>query len=161
MITTSKFIHSGLVACAISLGLGNVASAAAPTVLTVPWIPSSPTTPHTTYPTSSTTEASIILVATVPSAVGSADSYTVSWNFGDGTANASFAMTNPYDISTSHQYPATAAVGTQWTAVVTDTTTNQSGTGKYYVIQEANTLSFARKRCYRLGLVLHAPDHVA
>ncbi len=142
MITTSKFIKSGLVACTILLGLGNVASAA-PTVLTVPWLPTSPTTPHTTYPINSTTEATIILVATVPSAVGSADKYTVSWHFGDGSADTSFALVNPYDISTTHQYPASAATGTQWTAVVTvtDTTNNTSATANYYVIQEANTLS--------------------
>src|SRR5277367_2755458 len=76
------------------------------TVLTVPWVPATPTTPHTTYPTTSTTESAIILVATVPSAVGSSDSFSVSWNFGDGSPNTNFALTNPYDISTTHQYPA-------------------------------------------------------
>lgn len=114
------------------------------TVLTVPWVPATPTTPHTTYPTTSTTEAPIVLVATVPSAVGSADTFTYSWSFGDGSApTAAAAVTNPYDISVTHQYPASAATGTQWTATVTvnDTTNSTSGTGKYYVIQEANSLS--------------------
>jgi hypothetical protein len=113
------------------------------TVLTVPWVPATPTTPHTTYPVNGTTEANIIMVATVPSAVGSADSFTVTWNFGDGSANTTFALTNPWDISTTHQYPASAATGTQWTAVVTvqDTTAHTSGSANYYVIQEANTLA--------------------
>lgn len=119
-------------------------AASAVTVLTVPWIPTSPTTPHTTYPVNSTTEANVILVATVPSAVGSTDSFTYSWNFGDGSAATTpAAVTNPYDLSVSHQYPASAATGTQWTAVitVTDTTTSQVGTANYYVIQEPNNLS--------------------
>ncbi len=116
---------------------------AAVTVLTVPWVPATPTTPHTTYPLNSTTEASIILVATVPSAVGSSDSFSVTWSFGDGSANTTFALTNPYDASTTHKYPANAATGTQWTATVTvtDTTTNTTGSAKYYVIQEPNVLS--------------------
>lgn len=125
-----------------SLGLALSASGAV-TVLTVPWVPATPTTPHTTYPVNSTTEATIILGATVPSAVGSADSFTYQWSFGDGTSSAVTALTNPYDISVSHNYPASAAQGTQWTATVTvtDTTNSQTGTAKYYVIQETNILS--------------------
>ena len=113
------------------------------TVLTVPWVPASPTTPHTTYPINPTTEASIILMATVPSAVGSTDSFTVTWSFGDASPNVSFALTNPYDISTTHQYPPSAATGTQWMATVTvnDTTNSTSGSANYNVIQEANVLS--------------------
>lgn len=116
---------------------------AAVTVLTVPFDPNNPTTPHNTYPVSSTTEATIILVATAPSAVGSSDKFTVDWSFGDGSADATFALTNPYDISTTHQYPASASTGKQWTAVVTvtDTTANTSGSANYYVIQEPNNLS--------------------
>jgi hypothetical protein len=133
----SSFVIAAFVAlCAASLS-------AQVTVLTVPWDPTNPTTPHTTYPINSTTEATVILVATVPSAVGSTDSFSVTWSFGDGSPNTTFALTKPYDISTTHQYPASAGVGTQWTAVVTvtDTTTSTSGSGKYYVIQEANSLS--------------------
>ena len=78
--------------------------------------------------------------ATVPSAVGSADSFSVNWHFGDGSADVNFALTNPYDISTTHQYPPSAAVGTIWvaTVTVTDTTNNTSGSANYYVIQESN-----------------------
>ena len=113
---------------------------AAVTVLTVPFIPKTPTTPHVTYPVNAPTESPIVLGATVPSAVGSTDAFTVTWNFGDGSAATTFALKNPYDISTTHQYPASAATGTQWTAVVTvtDTTTNDTGSAKYYVIQEPN-----------------------
>ncbi len=118
-------------------------SALAVTVLTVPSIPKSPTSPHTTYAINSTTEATIVLGATVPSAVGSSDTFTFQWTFGDGTSTTTAAVTNPYDISATHQYPASAAVGTQWTATVTvtDTTTNQKGSAKYYVIQESNSPS--------------------
>jgi len=113
------------------------------TVLTVPWIPATPTSPHTTYPLTPSIEVNIVLGATVPSAVGSGDSFTYQWNFGDSTSSAVLPLTNPYDISIQHQYPASAATGTQWTATVTvhDTTTGGVGTASYYVIQEANNLS--------------------
>ena len=117
--------------------------AASLTVHTVPWVPATPTTPHTTYAVNSTTEVNIILGATVPSAVGSADSFQYQWNFGDGTMSAVTPVTNPYDISAQHQYPASAAVGTQWTAMVMvkDTTSGATGGANYYVIQEANVIS--------------------
>jgi hypothetical protein len=113
------------------------------TVLTVPWVPASPTTPHTTYAQSSTTEATIVLGATVPSAVGSPDSFTFQWVFGDGTFTPVTALTNPYDISVSHAYPASASPGTAWTAVVTvtDTTSSAVGTANYYVAQGCSTVS--------------------
>jgi hypothetical protein len=119
------------------------ASQAAVTVLVVPVDPLNPTFPHTTYPTSGSAESNIVLGATVPSAVGSSDSFSVTWSFGDGSPNVTFAMTNPYDISTTHQYPASAAAGTAWSAkvTVTDTTTSTSGSATYYVIQELNDLN--------------------
>ncbi len=112
-------------------------------VLTVPWVPATPTIAHTTYPINPATEVTITLGATVPSAVGSSDSFMVNWHFGDGSADVSFALTNPYDISTTHQYPPSAAPGTAWTAVVTvtDTTNSTSGTANYYVTQSQNSLS--------------------
>jgi hypothetical protein len=132
-----------LAVAALFLALPHSLPAASLTVLVVPVDPLNPTFPHTAYPTTSTTEASIVLGATVPSAVGSTDSFTYSWNFGDGTSQAAAAVTNPYDISAIHAYPASAATGTAWTAVVTvkDTTTNTTGTANYYVIQEANNLN--------------------
>src|SRR3984957_20872457 len=72
------------------------------TVLTVPWIATSPLTPHSAYITMGGTEISVTLQATVPSAVGSTDSYSVTWTFGDGSSPVTFALTNPYDISTVH-----------------------------------------------------------
>jgi len=113
------------------------------TVLTVPWVASNPLSPHTTYAVTGTTEIKVTLGATVPSAVGSSDSFTVNWHFGDGSPDVNFALTNPYDISTTHQYPASAGVGTAWTAVVTvnDTTNSTSGSANYYITQLANNLS--------------------
>jgi hypothetical protein len=136
-------IFSRIGAASAALFVAQTLASAAVTVLTVPWDPTTPTTPHTTYPLNSTTEATIILVATVPSAVGSSDTFSVSWNFGDGSAPATFPLTNAYDISTTHQYPASAATGTQWTATVTvtDTTASTSGSAKYYVIQGDNNLT--------------------
>ncbi len=139
----TKFSSSLGIAMFSAMFLAHSTAFGALTVLTVPWVPATPTTPHTTYPVNSTTEATIILVATVPSAVGSTDSFTYQWSFGDTTSSAVTAVTNPYDLSVSHQYPASAATGTQWTATVTvtDTTTHTTGTAKYYVIQEPNNLS--------------------
>jgi len=112
------------------------------TVRTVPLDPKNPTTPHVTYPLDTTNEVTIVLGATVDLG-GSTDSFTYSWNFGDGSAATTpVAVTQPFDISAQHQYPFGAAGGTTWTAVVTvkDTTTNATYTGNYYVIQEANNL---------------------
>ncbi len=118
-------------------------SNAAVVVKTVPLDPSNPTSPHFTYPLDSTHEVTIVLGATVDLG-GSTDSFTYSWNFGDGSApTAATAITQPLDLSVQHQYPASAAGGTQWTAVltVTDTKTNTKYTGNYYVIQQANNLA--------------------
>ncbi len=112
------------------------------TVLTVPWVPTSPLTPHSAYVTQGGPEIPVTLQATVPSAFGSSDSYSVTWAFGDLSPNVTFALTNAYDISTVHTYP-TAAVGTAWTAIVTvtDNTTSATGSANYYVTQQANTLA--------------------
>lgn len=136
----SSIILSSLAAMAVSLPS---MSGAGVTVMTVPWVANSPLSPHSTYPINSTTEVQVTLQAIVPSAVGSADSFTVKWHFGDGSADVTFALTNPYDVSTTHQYPASAATGTAWTAVVTvtDTTNPGSGTANYYVTQQKNILS--------------------
>jgi len=138
----SKRLSIGLTTLAGMLVLPAVSFAAGLTVLTVPWVPTSPTTPHTTYAVNPTTEATITLGATAPSAA-TGDSLNVVWSFGDGSPNATFTTTNQYNLSTTHQYPASAAPGTAWTAVVTvtDTTASTSGTANYYVSQEANNLS--------------------
>jgi hypothetical protein len=95
------------------------------TVLTVPWVATRPATPHSAYVTLGGTEIPVTLQATVPSAVGSGDSFSVNWVFGDGSPNVTFPLTNAYDISTVHTYP-TAAVGTAWTA----TTSSAVGAAK-------------------------------
>jgi hypothetical protein len=138
-----RYLSSTGIVALSALFVSQAISYGAVTVLTVPFIPGNPTSPHYTYATSPTTEIAIVLGATVPSAVGSADSFTYQWAFGDGTNTAAIALTNPYDISVTHQYPASAGTGTQWTAVVTvrDTTTSQVGTANYYVIQEPDALA--------------------
>ena len=136
--------------CALALASAPAANAAGLTVLTVPWDAANLASPHTTYPlpfgaptsATPTSEVSVVLGATVPSAVGSTDSFTYSWTFGDGTSKAAAAVTNPYDISATHQYPYTDPVGTQYTATVTvtDTTTGATGSGTYLITQQANSL---------------------
>jgi len=121
-------------------------SAAGLTVLTVPWEPAQPLSPHTAYAMNGTTEVTVTLGATVPAGVTSGDTVSVVWSFGDGSANTTLPPPfNIYDISTTHQYPASAAVGTTWTATVTVTDTSQhtSGTANYYLIQECGPASAA------------------
>src|SRR5271170_8200864 len=62
------------------------------TVLTVPWVPTTPSAPHWAYKTLGGTEIPVTLQATVPSAVGSTDTYNVVWVFGDGSANVVFSF---------------------------------------------------------------------
>ncbi len=128
-------------------------------VKTVPWVPATPTVPHTTYSVCSNgsipnytavpptctapatlTEATIRLGATA-ALPNTTDTYTGVWNFGDGSPNFNFSVSNAnlinYDVSTTHQYPATAAAGVTWTATltVTDTNTSVQGSATYSVIQ--------------------------
>ena len=137
-----KLSAIGLAVLTATLILPTVTMAAGLTVLTVPWDPTNPLTPHTTYPINATTEVTVSLGATAPSAAAG-DSLQVVWSFGDGSPNTTFTTTNQYDLSTTHQYPPSAISGTAWTAVVTvtDTTAGTSGTANYYVSQSANNLS--------------------
>ncbi len=105
-------------------------------VMPVPFSPSNLTDPHTVI-----SGVPATLGATV-NLNGSTDSYTYSWNFGDGSpATAPVAVTNVYNLAGTYTY--TAAAGTTYTAVltVTDTTTPATYTGKYYVIVQGNTLT--------------------
>jgi hypothetical protein len=127
-------------ALVVAVLLGAHTTQAQVTVKTVPLDPANLTTPHTTF-----NGATIVLGATVD-VHGSADPFTVFWNFGDGSAIQSFALAKPYDISTTHAYPAAAAVGTTWTASVTVTDNNNAsitGTANYLVIQGPNNLASA------------------
>lgn len=113
------------------------------TVLTVPFVPASPLSPHTTYPLNATTEVTVTLGATVPEGVVSGDTVSVEWTFGDGSPNVTFPLSNIYDISTTHTYPPSSAIGTAWTATVTvtDSTQHTSGTANYYVVQQCGPAS--------------------
>jgi hypothetical protein len=129
-------------------GLGMAPLLSAQSVNTVPWDPTNPAAPHTAYP-----GANIVLGAIFNKA-GSTDSFTYSWNFGDGSAaTAAAAVTNPNDISARHVYAGTT-VGQTWTAVVTvtDTTTTAQYTGNYLVIWENNTLQSRVNVAIDLGL---------
>lgn len=139
----ARFFHCSAVAAFSAMCLAQAAFGAV-TVSTVPFdpCPSGPascalTNPHSTYVTTSGPESLIVLGATVPSAVGSTDSFTYQWKFGDSTTSPVNSLTNPYDISVTHQYPSSAAPGTAWTAVVTvtDTKTGATGSANYYVAQ--------------------------
>jgi hypothetical protein len=123
-------------------------SAGAQSVNTVPLDPKNPAAPHTAYP-----GANIVLGAIFKGA-SAVDSYTYSWNFGDGSAATTpAALTNPNDISARHIYAGTT-VGKTWTAVVTvnDTTTSAQYTGNYLVIWENNTLQSRVNVAIDLGL---------
>jgi len=112
------------------------ASARAQSVLTVPWDPTNPAAPHTAY-----AGASIVLGAVFTGNI-SGHSYTVSWNYGDGSpATTPTAISNFNDISSTHTYVGTT-VGQTWTAVATvsDTTASLQYTGNYLVIWENNVL---------------------
>ena len=105
-------------------------------VKTVPWIPSNPASPHTVISGVPATLAGSVSVGT------STDSFTYTWDFGDGSmATAANPVTNAYDLSVAHTY--TAAAGTAYTAVltVTDTTTPATYTANYPVIVQGNTLA--------------------
>jgi len=137
-----RLLSVGLTVLAVTLVVPTASMAAGLTVLTVPWDPTNSLTPHTTYPINRTTESTTVLGATAPSAAAG-DSLSVTWVFGDGSPNATFTTTNMYDLSTTHQYPPSAAPGTAWTAVITvnDTTAGTSGTANFYVAQSVNSLS--------------------
>jgi hypothetical protein len=107
------------------------------TVKPVPFNPANLAAPHTAI-----IGVQLILGATVDLG-GSTDSFTYSWNFGDGSApTAAAPITNPYNISATHVYTSGIAGTTTWTAVVTvtDTTNPASYTGNYPIILQANNL---------------------
>ena len=135
--------HISLAVIAAMFLLLPAMSAAGLTVLTVPWDPTNPLSPHTTYPIDATTEVTVTLAATVPAGVIAGDSVSVTWHFGDGSSDTTFPLSNIYDISTTHQYPASAGVGTAYTATVTvtDTTQSTSGTANYYLTQQCGPAS--------------------
>jgi len=144
------------------------------TVLTVPWQPGT-SSPHTTYnvcsdgtiPNYTTTPPSCTSPATLTESTitlgatailpNTTDTYTGVWTFGDGTSatvTVSNASVNNYDVSTTHQYPATTASGTTWNAVltITDTVTHVQGNATFPVIQEQDTLSSRVNVAIDMGL---------
>lgn len=113
------FVATLVVACA------SPAFAANPVVKTVPWVSGNSLIPHDTY-----SGRAIRLKGT---ADVSGSNITYMWDFGDGSAVASGIVSNPYAIEALHAY--TGPVGTVFSATLTvqNTTTGETGTGKYFV----------------------------
>jgi hypothetical protein len=154
---------SAILLVAIALASSQPAQAQI-TVKTVPAVPTNPSSPHTTYnvcsdgsvpnytvtPPSCTSPATLTEVTITLGATAilpnTTDTYTGVWDFGDGTANYTFSVSNSsldnYNVSTTHQYPAKAATGTTWTATltITDNVSHVQGSGTYPVIQEQDAL---------------------
>ena len=125
-----------LLLIAVTVLVSLPALATTPVVKAVPWDPANPTSPHTAYPA-----ASITMGATVD-LLGSADTFTYRWDFGDGNTSGPTLVSNPYDISATHVYPGSTS-GQTWTATVTvtDTNTTQSASATYLVIMQPNNLA--------------------
>lgn len=118
-------------------GLAIAPFAGAQSVNTVPWDPTNPASPHTAY------AGATIVLGAIFNTGGSSDSFTYSWNFGDGTgATPAASVTNPNDISSTHIYAGTS-INQTWTATVTvtDTTNSKQYTGNYLVVWEPNNLT--------------------
>ena len=136
------FIGIGIAFLVGLLALPQLAQATQPTVMTVPWDAANPSAPHTTYPLDALNEVQIVMAATADWPA-TPNSFRAVWSFGDGSPDVTInPISNRYNISTLHQYPAGAAGGTTWTATVTviDNVTGESASANYYVIQQANNL---------------------
>ncbi|MBU2490462.1 MAG: PKD domain-containing protein, partial [Proteobacteria bacterium] len=79
-----------------------------PRVICVPWVASDPKFPHETWDGKEITLKGI---------VKDADPVTYQWNFGDGSLSAVMNVTNAYDLSIKHTYPA-APVDTPFVATL-------------------------------------------
>ena len=103
-----------------------------PNVITVPWVARDPIIPHETYDGKSIRLKGI---------VRDASPATFQWDFGDGTSSAVMNVTNPFDLSVAHTYPA-APAGTPFTAVlkVWDGA-GQMGQDTYNVVVRPRTLN--------------------
>ncbi len=103
-----------------------------PVVKTVPWVASNPLIPHDTWSGKS------ITVKGTSDVQGANIQYI--WDFGDGSPVASGSVSNQYAIEATHAY--TGAVGTVFTATltVTNTTTGESDSERYYVKIESQEL---------------------
>ena len=145
---TRHFIHSMVF---IMLAAVSAQAAIGPVVQPVPWNPANLADPHTVIAGAQATLGAAVNLN------GSTDTFTYSWNFGDGSpataacpvVNTTVTVTPPcpvsnnYMIAGTYTYNANTAPGTTYTAIltVTDTTTSTSYTGNYPVVVQANTLT--------------------
>src|SRR5258707_8416359 len=106
--------------------------AAQPVVKTVRWVASDPSVPHDTF-----AYRTITLKGTASLAGANV---RATWDFGDGTEPATFAVENAYDVSARHVY--FGAPGTVFTAKLTvvDTETGESGSADYLVAMRERNL---------------------
>ena len=96
-----------------------------PDVITVPWVAFDPLVPHETY------NGKPIHLKGI---VRDADPATYQWDFGDGTQSAVIDVTDPFDLSVVHTYPA-APSGTPFTATLTVTDdAGNTGSAVYRVV---------------------------
>jgi len=96
--------------------------ASAQTVLTVPWDQANPAAPHTAIANTVITLGGIF----IPAAGAAGDTYTYTWNFGDGSplvGPTAVPAKNgvSYDLPATHTYAGTTFGVTTWNATVTVT----------------------------------------
>lgn len=127
-----RWLQALFLICAITGFFPLMAAAALPVVKTVPWVASNPLIPHDTY-----AGKQITLKGTCD-LQGANIEY--SWDFGDGSTNATGTVTNKYAVEALHSY--TGTPGTIFTArlTITDTSTNESASTPYYIKLENQEL---------------------
>ena len=126
-------ITLALAGLALAMMIGaSAAFATVPVVKTVPWVATNPLVSHDTYPGKAITLK------------GTSDhqgaTWLYKWDFGDGSAVATGAISNMYDVEATHTY--TGSAGTVYTATltVTDNNTGDNATQHYYTTMQVDTL---------------------
>lgn len=132
MFNSRRSIPKTLIILAALFLLAGSALAAPPVVKTVPWVVSNPLIPHDAW------AGKTVTLKGTSDVEGANIQYT--WDFGDGAPVANGVVSNRYVIEATHVYA--GAVGTVFTATLTvrNSTTGETGTGKYYIAMRAKDL---------------------